>query len=280
MVIGQIPITGDNYNQLMYKVMMGEYVRPHECRPDVPVELDAVIVAAMSLNPEARPRSAAELEQALLPFCRPTFREYTIERTSAPGFAPVMAPQPLSRSGVPPMGSGTDRTVLAPTPMHPPRSKKGLLIAVLAVAVIGGGIAAIAIGASGGGSSEPVAAAPPVEKPAPAPTPPPVVAPTPAPAAKVTLRFAITPADAEVDVDGKRAAADQIVVDKDDQRHHVHIAAAGFEAHDEDIKFDESQRLTIELVKEKKAGATPTKTPPHTRDKKPDKIESKSPYDE
>jgi serine/threonine-protein kinase len=279
MLIGQIPITGENYNQLMYKVMMGEYVRPRERRPDIPPELDDVIVAAMSLNPEARPRSAAELEQALLPFCRPTFREYTIERTSAPGFAPIMTPQPLSRSGAPPM-VGTDQTVLAPTP--PPmqaRSKRGLVVALVAIAVIGGGIAAVAIGAGGGGKDEVATAPAPALAPAPVAKP---AAPTPAPAptpAKVTIKLSITPPEAEVEIDGKRAPADELVVDKDDTKHHVHITADGFVAHDEDIKFDESQRLTIELAKQVKAVPTVTKTPTHTQTKKPDKIESKSPYD-
>src|SRR4030095_11245840 len=83
MLVGDVPIRGDNYNQLMYRVMTGEYARPSVRRPDVPPHLEQLIVSAMAIEPAQRPRSAAELEQALLAFCRPTFREHTIKRMSA-----------------------------------------------------------------------------------------------------------------------------------------------------------------------------------------------------
>ncbi len=75
MLIGAVPIQADNYNQLMFRVMMGEYPRPRERRPDLPVALEQLILAAMAQEPAERPGSATELEHALLGFCRPTFRD-------------------------------------------------------------------------------------------------------------------------------------------------------------------------------------------------------------
>src|SRR5262245_54559740 len=82
MLVGQVPIQGDNYNQLMYRVMTGEYDLPRAHRTDVPPELEQIILRAMAIEPAHRPGSAAELEHALLAFCRPTYREHTIERLS------------------------------------------------------------------------------------------------------------------------------------------------------------------------------------------------------
>jgi len=36
MLIGVVPIRADNYNQLMYRVMTGEYVWPRQLRRDLP----------------------------------------------------------------------------------------------------------------------------------------------------------------------------------------------------------------------------------------------------
>jgi len=290
MICGQIPIHGENYNQLMYKVMSGEFQRPTELRTDIPPALENLILSAMALHPEARPRSAAELEQALLPFCRTTFREHTIERISASGFSPALTPQPMSRSSHV-LHPATDQTVLAPTP--PPmvvKSKRGLVIALFAVAIVGGGVAAIV--ASTGGDTKVASETPKVPPPETKPTETKPAEAKPAEAkpaeakpaeakpvepATITLRFAIEPASAEVEIDGVRANADQVVEPKDGLTHKVHITAAGFVPHDEMVRFDETQRLTIEL---QKAGAKPTKPQIHpTTKNRPDKIESQSPYD-
>ena len=290
MICGQIPIHGENYNQLMYRVMSGEFQRPTELRTDIPPALESLILSAMSLEPAARPRSAAELEQALLPFCRPTFREHTIERISAAGFSPALTPQPMSQSSNHVLHPATDRTVLAPTPAPMKvKSRRGLVIALFAVAIIGGGAAAI-IASTGGGSTvaSETPKLPPETKPAetkpaeakPAEAKPAEAKPAeakPAEPATITLRFTIEPASAEVEIDGKRANADQVVLPKDGLTHKVHITAAGYVPHDEMVRFDENQRLTTEL---QKVGTKPTKPQIHpTTKNRPDKIESQSPYD-
>ena len=44
MLIGHVPIHAENYNQLMYRVMTGDFVRPRDRRPDLPAPLDALIL--------------------------------------------------------------------------------------------------------------------------------------------------------------------------------------------------------------------------------------------
>jgi serine/threonine-protein kinase len=85
MLIGVVPIRAENYNQLMYRVMTGEYTWPRQLRRDLPEALEQIIVRAMALDPAGRPSSAHELEAALMPFCRPVFRDAATGRLSAPG---------------------------------------------------------------------------------------------------------------------------------------------------------------------------------------------------
>jgi len=87
MLVGDVPIRAENYNQLMYRVTIGDYARPRERRPEIPDELEQIIVHAMAQVPADRPASAADLEQALLPYCRLVFREHASGRISAPGLA-------------------------------------------------------------------------------------------------------------------------------------------------------------------------------------------------
>ncbi|MFT3698025.1 MAG: serine/threonine-protein kinase [Kofleriaceae bacterium] len=284
MLIGAVPITGENYNQLMYRVMTGEYIRPRTLRGEIPEALEQLIVHAMAADPEHRPRTASDFEAGLLPFCRATFRDYTIERNSQQGFAPQLTPAPMSRSEQNMMYAGTAKTQAAtPSAMSqpvgaPPKKSRALLIGVIAVAVIGGGITAII--ASGGNKDLNVKEA--VPAPAPAPAPAPMPAPAPAPVAptveKITVKLSLTPKDAVATIDGKPVDG-ELTVDKDDKSHKLHVEAAGFVAHDEDVKFDESQRLAIQLDRVA-APNVPVKHDPKPPVGKTHggKIESQSPY--
>jgi serine/threonine protein kinase len=279
MLIGRVPISGDNYNQLMYRVMMSEYTPPRQLRPEIPEALEQLIVHAMASDPAHRPASAEEFERALLGFCRPTFRDNTIERISAQqmgGFSPALTPAPMSKSGVGPPAFGTAQTIAAgqATPTRS-KSRKGI-IAIVALFLIAGGVTATVIATrSDELPATPATPTAPVAPPV-AQNPPPVVTPPVAVPSTITLRFAITPPEAQVEIDGKHADADQVTVQKDDAKHHIHIVAAGYLPHDEDVRFDETQRLTIEL---EHVAAKPVKGHPQPPPKKhPDKIESESPY--
>ncbi len=299
MLIGHVPIQGENYNQLMYRVMTADFVRPRQVRPDLPEALEQVILQAMALEPTHRPASAAQLEQMLLAFCRPTFREHTIERLSAQGLNYKQSSPSIGAAGP---NTGTDRTVLA-TPtgapaltQAPANRSRGLLIAFVAVAIIGGGaIAVVALSGGNGGSATATPVPSTVEPPSsvgtpsePAttmPTPTTIVGespPTPTPTAEITIKFVVMPKTAIISLDGKTIDAD-LTVPADDREHTLSISAKGYESHTETIKLDVSQRLSYQLPK--LASVRPTgkdrptgKTPPGGKDPNTNRIDTQSPY--
>ncbi len=91
MLVGEVPIRAENYNALMYRVSVGDYVPPRVLRAEIPDTLEHIILWAMARTASERPSSAAELEQALLPFCRPVFREHVAGKISGP-WIPVRMP--------------------------------------------------------------------------------------------------------------------------------------------------------------------------------------------
>jgi serine/threonine-protein kinase len=302
MLVGSVPIQGENYNQLMYRVMSGEFVRPRQHRPDLPPALEDLIAQTMALDPRARPASAAELEQALLAFCRPTFREHTIERISATSMQRSKTPSTM------PTQFGTDRTLLvtppgstpvpaqspavaappalvpAPAPARNKNASKTLWILLVLGLVAGLATAAIVMmnkGSKPENDPEPVAAVEPAIEPTiepPVVTTPATPATAPVPPATVTLRFAIEPATAKITVDGKPITSTELVVPKDATTHTVKITAAGHTSHAEELRFDESQRIMIQLKPTKSGGTRPTRPSKPDRPTKPDRIDSTSPY--
>ena len=303
MLVGRVPINADNYNQLMYKVMTGDYVPPRTLRPEIPVELEQIILATMSIEPGERPPSAAALEHALLPFCRATFRDHTIERLSTPRLVNRTTPPPIA--SILPSASaslGTDRTLQAasiPTPVQPlasqpapaARPSRTWLIALL-VLLVAGGVAAAVLVARGGNSvpptvatTEPVGVAPGTTPPAnTGPTAPPKTEPAPALPAepkKITLKFTLEPATAKVFIDGVAQGDGELTVIADGKKHALKVTAPGHAAHEEEVTFDESQRFSLSLDKIAATKPTrPTRPPKPAPDKgkKPERIDTTSPY--
>ncbi|HEY5933344.1 MAG TPA: serine/threonine-protein kinase [Kofleriaceae bacterium] len=268
MLVGQVPIRGENYNQLMYRVMTAEYRRPSEVRPDLPPELEQLILSAMALEPEERPPSAAALERALLPFCRPTFRDHMIERISSTAL---------------PFRS-TNTTARGATPTVADRKKRSWLPIVLgSVAAVGIAIAALVIVQQSSSSDPPPpppvaeqpapAVTPPVTPPPPAVQPPPAVVPAPA---TVTLTFSVEPKSAKITLDGKPVAGSELPIAKDGAEHQLVITASGHEEHRDTIRLDESQRISVQLKKLAAKPSRPARTP--KKPNKPDRIDSESPY--
>jgi serine/threonine-protein kinase len=139
MLVGHVPIEGENYNQLMFRVLTAEYKKPREERPEIPEGLEQLILEAMALDPKNRPPSAAELERRLLTFCRPTFRDHQIERISSSSglslhmlsaavTAPIRTPasgRVLAPSAHDSQGVRAD-AVAAVVPTEAPRARAGL----------------------------------------------------------------------------------------------------------------------------------------------------------
>jgi serine/threonine-protein kinase len=322
MLIADVPIRAENYNQLMYRVMMSDFARPRDKRPDLPEPLERIILQAMAQMPEDRQASAVELEQALLAYCRPAFRDRASGSISA---LPLPTPPPVGTYGT---GSGlvrrssvgTDHTVaagsnsLSPSGARDPatgepavtarerpkairaarRSRLAWITgAIVLAAGIAGTIAVVGYG------DEPVAVGPtppvpqPIARPASGlvseppsqPQAPQVIpdaggeaaaagTPPAVPQATVTLRFAVEPAGAAVTVDGVRVEGAQLAVPRDEAVHTLRITAPGHLAHDETIRFDESQRLVVQLKRTGSARGGDHKKP-HSE---ADRIDSESPY--
>ena len=282
MLTGSVPIQADNYNQLMYRVMMGEFPPPRAIRPDVPEVIEHIILQAMALDPARRPASASDLEEALLAFCRPAFRERLSGRMSSPQLASASGSYGMrSATG---RTSGIDHTLIAgshsapsPTPAVPfsPPQPTAVTVADRPVkrsrlpwiaaggVVVAAGVAAIVLGTAGAPIAPPPrpVAPPPAVVVAPPPAPPPPAPAPPPPPSTITLKFTVDAANATIPVDGRKLDAPELTVGKDDAAHSLHITAPGRAPHDETLHFDESQRLSIELPR--------VAAPPHTPTAKP-----------
>ena len=308
----------------MYRVMIGDFVRPRERRPDLPEALERLILHAMALDPEQRPPSAMDLERAARRFCRQAFRDRpssSILDAGPPAPTPAPTPGPGRASGnefrrsnlstdhtamigggTPPPGFGPSTGGTAPavtSPERPSARRRSRAPWIIAAIVVAGGIAVTAVIAGRGDGpmaiapSPPAPAAPPAAAAAPpaAPAQPAAVpaqvpadaqgaappteahAPPDAAAATVTLRFAVEPAGAAILVDGARIQGSELVVPRDDRTHTLRITAPGRLAHDETVRFDESQRLVVQL---RRAGGRGNDGKPHAGSA--DRIDSESPY--
>ena len=133
----------------------------------------------------------------------------------------------------------------------------------------------------------PAPSAPLVEPPPAAPAPFAAPAPSaPAPSASasasapeapptIALRFAIEPGSAAVELDGVFVTARQITVRKDEAPHVLRISAPGFAPQEREVRFDDSQKLVIQL--QRAAAPRPANASP--RPARRPKIESQSPYE-
>ena len=88
----------------------------------------------------------------------------------------------------------------------------------------------------------------------------------------IGLRFAIEPAGAAVELDGVFVTARQITVRKDSVPHLLRISAPGFAMQERDVRFDDSQKLVIQL-RRMSPGAPARRAPVRP------KIDSQSPYE-
>jgi len=185
----QKPHNGENYNAILYSILMGAAPRIEAFRPDLPPELANVVHRAMAGEAKDRYQSVSELAQALAPF---TGRALTPAPTIS-NASTVMAPQRISAPGVAaqsvPAASQGTRAPVAFTPSPtleltaPKPSRAGLWIA-LSVASLGA-VAAAAwfvlhapVTPDHAAATPPALNAPTINAPVPA-APPPVLAPAP-----------------------------------------------------------------------------------------------------
>ncbi len=307
LVAGRRPFVGEGVADLALRIAM----EPIPRLPDGPAKLDAIIGRCLEREPAQRYQDVGELARALAPFAGEPERRLakSIGRTSRPSNQPIIffpakeADRAAGASALLAPSAPTQATEITPpmaTTMHTAgvierpgtvwRARSRIGVAVLAASLVGG--ISLAIAATRGGDEGPQAAgqaaAPETEgnpariaaaSPSPSPEPPPaptVVTPPPAaPAPTVTLEFSIEPAAAAVELDGVFVTARRIKVHRDDAAHQVRITAPGFAAHEGELRFDESQKLTVRL----RRAAPQQAARPASRPARPARIESRSPYE-
>ena len=87
------------------------------------------------------------------------------------------------------------------------------------------------------------------------------------------------PASATITLDSAPVTSDQLTLPRDGALHRLRITAPGYQGYDETLRFDESQRLVVQLKKAAVPGRGKPKKDRPDRPEKPEKIESQSPYD-
>jgi eukaryotic-like serine/threonine-protein kinase len=136
---GRKPHDGENYNSILYSILMQAAPRIETFRSDLPPDLAAIVHRAMAADPNDRFQTVSELGQALAPY---TGRSITPSPTMGHA-STVMAPPVSSQR------STSTRAPVALTPSMPyqttapaPRSNAGLFVGLAAVLVVGVGGAA------------------------------------------------------------------------------------------------------------------------------------------
>ena len=104
-VTGALAFEADNIYKLFRLVGEGTFRRPREVRPELPAELEAIVLRAMSLSPEARFPSLQAFSTALLPFASERAKMLWGGVASVSGAArsagPLPAPKPAPPSPSP-----------------------------------------------------------------------------------------------------------------------------------------------------------------------------------
>jgi serine/threonine-protein kinase len=209
-VTGRVPFSGDNFNDLMFKIVLAPRPNPADLEPTVDPELGKIILKAMSIDPAQRYATAEEFRVALVewgekqgaPLSTPEYRRSggktprassgrlanlspgpsnaswegeTLQQSSSP----VISGPPAGTlpAGTPIVSSSTSNPEITPTS----RIRRNAAIAAGAALLVG----AVVFAATRGGAKHPkgtvasatqatstLAAAPPDPPPASAPAPP------------------------------------------------------------------------------------------------------------
>ena len=150
LVTGAPPFSGDSPVAVAYQHVREDPRLPSSINPQVPAELDAILLKAMSKNPANRYQSAAEMRNDLLR----ALAGQRVEATPVMGDAEkttILAATPGGYGG----GYGNDDRWNDEDEQARRRKRKIIaIVAVLAVLLLGGAIAA-AIGLSGGNTPPP-----------------------------------------------------------------------------------------------------------------------------
>ncbi len=207
---GKAPFVADNYLQVLHMHVNDTPRAPRVICPEIPEELEQVILHALEKQRELRTQTMAELADelcAVFPDISPDVP--LIADVDGNTASPVDRRTPVPGSGTHQRqrtGQQTAQTV----PPKPVKARTWPWMAIAALGVAAAIAAMVVIITSGGAKPKPaaeIAQGGPQQAPAPAPTPTPTPtpAPTPPPAAptNISLTVASTPPGASASLDGK-----------------------------------------------------------------------------
>jgi serine/threonine protein kinase len=306
MLCHAVPYEGENYNVLIYQVLSGDYVKPSTRRPDLPPDLEAVVIKALALKPWDRFASADELMDALEPFrsnqrSMPSVRipvqklgrqnkrsetatSETLAASPSSPMPPLDRTEATEATGPMRMDSqlGDTLSVTAISDAQAARrSPVRIVLAALALTVAAG-VALALLWPQDGAPPPKAAAAPVTAPPVPIDTAPEPPGDTPE---EVVLEFSVTPPEATVTVDGQPVENGELARPAGDTPLTVKVEAEGYEPRELQIKPDRSRIIDVELDEKTVAPApgartTPGRRNPRDRRNRPknDRIITDDPY--
>jgi len=212
---GKRPFEGDTYNEIMYKIIAEDYQPPSQLNPQVPPQLEQIVLKAMAREPEARFQTAAEMRRALASAVAAT-----------PLHIQVPAVDTDAVTAVTPPGSTPQDTTMSATAMETVSTGVGrpaatgrkwlpIVIGVSVGAVVVVGALAVAIFLMADPASPPPATAPPVGAPS-IPVEPSGVAtpaPEPEPAPAEEVEAGVQPVLAEGEPEPEPDSAEEVVAE-------------------------------------------------------------------
>ena len=97
MVTGQKPYTGETLGEIAVKHMNADPTPPHELAPELPEELETIIMRAMNPDMNARYQSANELLEVLDGFTQSQLSQKEVEEMENPGVVPIRSVSELTK---------------------------------------------------------------------------------------------------------------------------------------------------------------------------------------
>jgi len=282
-----LPYQGDNYNALLAAILTEEAPPPRTYNPEIPIELETIIMTAIAKKPSERYPNATRFLEVLQPFApawmgRPskvpglmqTQGGYPGHAPAAPGLVAqptgdlgssqtLLAPTPLpaAHTPAPAIPTGTDWSVTGDAGEEQKKSHVGLIVGVvlgILVLLAGGGVAAALVipslikGRLEEKAAKQVIATKQDADEAKAPVevaPPPEKKPdtVPTPAALVSLALEGLPEGAVVTLDGERLAELPANLPPSTKERHLIVAAEGFKDWETTLVLDAPKSLAVDL---------------------------------
>ncbi len=239
MITGTVPFKGETPYGVIYKQIHEPLPLPRAYRPDLPEDVERVVLKALAKEPEHRYDRAGLLAEALRSAVALSLQNATTELLRPPGSKGDDASTHPFSMAADSQESPTGAAVASPKAEEAaerpaPRSNRMAYAATAGVLLILAGILASAVYFGGFGLSRPGGPETPMLK-------------TPAVARSATLQMESTPAGALVLVDGNRAGQTPLRLDLPLGEHRVRLELVGHEAWEDVFRLVEAREYPVRV---------------------------------